>query len=73
MRVFLLWHTRIDAESEDSKLLGVYSSENTANAARGRASMQAGFREYPDGFEITAYEVDRDEWSEGFGIDDPAP
>jgi hypothetical protein len=31
-----------------------------------RCSGPPGFREYPNAFEIARYEVDRDEWSEGW-------
>lgn len=72
MRVFLAWHTRVDPESEDSKLLGVYSSEAAAHAAIGRLRDKPGFRSYPDGFEVSEYELDRDTWTEGFGFDEPA-
>jgi hypothetical protein len=71
MRVFLAWHTRVDSESEDSKLLGVYSSEEAARAAVARLRDKPGFRSYPDGFEVSEYEVDRDTWTEGFGFNEP--
>jgi len=72
MRVFLAWHTRSDPVADDSKLLGVYSSEGAAYAAIDRVRDKPGFRNYPDGFEVSECEVDRDNWTEGFGFDDPA-
>ena len=72
MRVFLAWHTRVDGGSEDSKLLGVYSTQERADAALVSLRGKPGFRRYPLGFEVVAYEVDHDEWTEGFGFDDPA-
>jgi homoserine kinase type II len=70
MRVFLAWHTTVDPDSEDSKLLGIYSSDNAAQAAIDRVRGKPGFRRYPDGFEISEYEVDGDSWTEGFGFED---
>ena len=72
MSVFLAWHTRVDADSEDSKLLGVYSSEAAAQAAINRLRYKPGFRNYPDGFEVSEHELDRDGWTEGFGFSEPA-
>jgi hypothetical protein len=35
-----------------------------------RASNQLGFRDFPDGFSIDEYEIDKDHWQEGFvGLD----
>jgi len=68
--VYLLWHTRKDDEyGDDAKLVGVYSSDESATAAIERKKGFPGFRDHPAGFEISRYEVDRDAWSEGFGID----
>jgi hypothetical protein len=65
--VFLLWHTRKLLEGdEDSKLVGVYESQASAERAKERASRLPGFGEQPNGFEISAYEVGRDQWPEGF-------
>jgi hypothetical protein len=66
MEVYLLWHDHdFDAEVE-VKLLGVYSSEQKAEDARLRVSNEPGFREHPDGFQISRYEVDKNRWTEGF-------
>jgi hypothetical protein len=66
MEVYLLWHTHDLNQDEDSKLLGLYSSEQKAVEARERAIALPGFRDAPDGFHIDCYRVDRDEWTEGF-------
>ena len=63
-RAYLLQHERSDAE--DVKVIGVYSSELEAMAAIERLANQPGFRDYPDGFSIDAYELNRDNWTEGF-------
>ncbi len=72
MRVFLAWHTHADGLDDNAKLLGVYSTRELAEAAVDRSRSKPGFRLYPRGFEIVGYDVDRDEWTEGFGLDDPA-
>ena len=65
--VFLLWHVhKLTEETDDEKLIGVYSSEARAMEARTRVAIQPGFRDQPEGFEIHAYELDRDGWPEGF-------
>lgn len=66
--VFLLWHEHPenDDEEDDSKLLGVYSSEERALARIQQARSVIGFRRFPEGFTVARYVVDRDEWKEGF-------
>lgn len=67
---FVLWHTREVADyGDDAKLIGVYSSEEAALAAKQRSALLPGFRDNPDGFLIDRYEVDKDNWSEGFVIE----
>lgn len=72
MKVYLLWHTHdlaADADDEpddDAKLLGVYSSGQGAQARIARARQLPGFRDSPDGFEVSEYTVDEDEWNEGY-------
>lgn len=65
--VFLLWHTHVlPGGDEDSKLLGVYTSRRGALAAEKRLGGQPGFAEAPEGFEVSEYVLNRDEWREGF-------
>lgn len=67
--VFLLWHTHLDdtlEKSEDIKLIGVYTSESKAKEALSRSIKLEGFRDYKDGFEISAHKLDKDEWVSGF-------
>ncbi|MBS2531630.1 hypothetical protein KGQ20_02470 [Catenulispora sp. NF23] len=72
MKVYLLWHTHDlaadadDKPDEDAKLLGVYSSGLAAQARIVRARQLPGFRDSPDGFEVSEYTVDEDGWSEGY-------
>lgn len=58
-------HEAPDGE-EDTKFIGVYSSEEAARAAVARLSSQPGFREHREGFVVTPYELDKDHWTEGF-------
>lgn len=69
MEVYLLWHTHVDNKlegGEDVKLIGVYSSIDEANFAIERKRSCEGFMDHMDGFEIAAYTLDKDSWSEGF-------
>ena len=66
--VYVLQHLREDEDSEDVKLLGVYSSLGAAHSAVERARIKPGFRDHPDGFHIDEYVVDVDHWTSGFGI-----
>mgnify|MGYP003581344561 CR=1 FL=1 len=51
---------------EDVKTIGVYSTRDNAAAAIQRFRGRPGFRDYPDGFQIDEYPLDRDHWGEGF-------
>jgi len=67
--VFLLWHTHFDKAldgGEDVKLIGVYSSRGLAENALEKMSKVAGFKDQPEGFEISEYSVDKDHWTSGF-------
>jgi hypothetical protein len=67
MHVFILWHVHeMESGENDSKLIGVYSSEELAMAARERARRLPGFRERPDAFVIDRYNLDTDHWPEGY-------
>jgi homoserine kinase type II len=66
-QVYLLHHVRSDDEFEDdAKLIGVYKTDAAARAAIARLGKQPGFRDHPNGFQINAYELDEDHWTEGF-------
>lgn len=65
--VYLLHHVHEgDQFDDDTKLIGVYSSEANAVAAKARLADQLGFRELPAGFRITAHILNTDYWREGF-------
>jgi hypothetical protein len=65
--VHLLWFVREGLDVEDAEILiGVYSSEEQAKSAIHRLRDKPGFAEYPQGFQIAAYELDADHWTDGF-------
>jgi hypothetical protein len=66
--VYVLWHVYElnPLDDEESKLIGVYSSEEEASEAIARLRKQPGFRDYPNGFEIHQRTLDADSWTEGF-------
>jgi hypothetical protein len=67
MLVFLLWHVHeLPDGEEDAKLIGVYSTREKAEEARHRVASQPGFREHPDGFQVSDYRLDQDHWTEGY-------
>jgi homoserine kinase type II len=51
---------------DDEKLIGVYESQDAAQAAVERLRVQPGFRDTPEGFQIHRYEINRDHWTEGY-------
>jgi hypothetical protein len=66
-RVYIVQHVHSAPDGEeDVKLIGVYSSEASAAAAIAGLTLQPGFREHSDGFHISAYEIDKDHWVDGF-------
>jgi len=65
-KVFVLWHVRGLGDTDDEKLIGVYRTEADAKAAIKRLRNKPGFADFLDGFQIHAYELNRDQWTEGF-------
>jgi hypothetical protein len=65
--VQLLWFVRESEEDEDTELLiGVYETEQDANAAIERLCNKPGFADFQQGFVVVRYEVNQDHWREGF-------
>jgi hypothetical protein len=63
MNVFFLWHGHEQAGgAENSKLIGVYSSRELAEAALRRALPLPQFRDSPNGFILDRQQVNRDLW-----------
>lgn len=66
-QVFIVHHVHEFSDGhEDTKLIGVYTSENAAHEAVERLRSVEGFRDNPQGFTVDRYTVDRDNWTEGF-------
>ena len=84
MTVFLLQHLRSEADSEDLKLVGIYSTRQEAEAAVERKRKFPGFQNFPrivdpltdedeSGFYINEIELNVDCWSEGFLYESEEP
>ncbi len=66
--VFIVLHTRIgDNGAEYVKLIGAYSTKEAAEAAVNDLKSKSGFSSSQDGFSVDEYQIDRTQWSEGFG------
>lgn len=65
--IFIVQHVHdFEDGTEDVKLIGVYRSRENAEKAIVRLSYQPGFRDTKDGFSIDKYELDKDQWVEGY-------
>ncbi len=65
--VWLLWFEQERADEEDTELLiGVYRTEENAQAALERVKDQPGFRDFPEGLQAHEYVLDQDHWTQGF-------
>jgi homoserine kinase type II len=66
-KVWLLWFEQEREEGEDTELLiGVYRTEEAANAAISKLKDQPGFRDYPQGIHSYETTLDKNSWEEGF-------
>lgn len=69
MDVWLLQHSYLLDAGEDvyeTKTIGIYSTQEKALEAVGRLRETEGFSRYPEDFYIDRYELDADNWTEGF-------
>jgi hypothetical protein len=64
--VFLVQHSYELESCDETKLIGVYSSLQEAQAAVERLKIQPGFRDRVDDFHIGELEINKDHWTEGF-------
>ncbi|MGO2998014.1 MAG: homoserine kinase [Moraxellaceae bacterium] len=69
--VFVLEHARYKDDDrnndvEDFKLIGVFATEQQAQAAISQLKNQSGFKAYPNGFHIDEYPIGQIHWSQGF-------
>lgn len=66
---YVLQHSRkIACGCNEVKFIGVYSSNSEAASTIKKLASQPGFRDYPDGFHIDGYEINKDHWQEGFVV-----
>ena len=66
-KVYVLQHVHsLEDGEEDVKFIGVYSSRENAQAAITRLGQAPGFSDALAGFSIDEYQVDKDQWVEGY-------
>jgi homoserine kinase type II len=66
-KVYVLQHEYQRPDGcDDAKFIGVYSSQELAEMAIARLRAQPGFRQHPNEFCVSGYELDMDHWTEGF-------
>jgi hypothetical protein len=65
-KVFILQYTYDKDGRDETKFIGVYSTEAEAQAAINRLKEQNIFSNQPGCFFINGYEVDKDQWTEEF-------
>ena len=66
-QVYLLYHIR---DSGQLLLVGAYRSEADAKAAIECSKVKPGFAQFPDDFEIHAYELGVENWPDGFSVEE---
>jgi hypothetical protein len=65
--VWILQHVHaFDDGHQDVKMIGVFTTEELAQKAIERVKRQPGFRDLPQGFDISELELDRIGWQEGY-------
>lgn len=65
--VYILHHVHeINSNSEDVKIIGVYSTPEEAKIAQSRVENLPGFKDTRDGFSIDRYQINETFWLEGF-------
>ena len=68
--VYILQHSYEvgeDGQFDEMKMIGVYSSRESAEKTIVRYKMLSGFKDYPIScFYISKYEIDTDHWADGF-------
>lgn len=66
--VFVLQHSyKTDDGYDEAKMIGVYSSKEKAEETVEKLKNVNGFCDYPiECFYIDEYEIDKDNWTEGF-------
>lgn len=70
-KVYMVTHVKgdieaIDTEDDGLKIIGIFSSMNEAEAVVTRFRKMPGFSEYPNGFGIDPYIINKCYWDGGF-------
>lgn len=72
MKVYLLQHSYEyeiyeDIKTDETLIIGIYSSQEKAEAVKEQYKLKKGFKRFSeDCFYIDEYELDKDNWTEGF-------
>ena len=72
MKVYLLQHSYEkeiceDLKADETKVIGIYSSYENAEMVKERFKVKKGFNRFSeDCFYIDEYELDQDNWTDGF-------
>ncbi len=67
--VYLVQYENVEGDYiEEMRIIGIYSSEKLAQEAIERAKKLSGFCDYLEGFQVTKYILDYDQWIVGFKI-----
>lgn len=64
--VFVLQHSYERDFCDETKFIGVYLTNELAEAAIDRLKTQPGFKDRIEDFYISEYELNKDHWTEGF-------
>lgn len=66
-KVYYVQHENIENDYiKEPRMIGIYSSEKLAQEAVERARKLSGYDDYPQGFQITEYVLDLDQFICGF-------
>ena len=64
--VYLIQHAYYLNDCDETKIIGIYTSLERAKQAIERIKTKQGFIDKPEDFHIDKYELDNDNWTEGF-------
>ena len=53
---------------DETKFIGVYATKEIAEAAIIRLKNKPGFRDRPENFQISEYELNKDHWVDGYAV-----
>jgi hypothetical protein len=65
-KVYILHHSYEIEDRDETKLIGVYETQELADKAIKRLMNKPGFRDRPDDFVISEHKLNSDSWTEGY-------